>query len=243
MTGPDCSEDGFLGGKLTIRQPRQGFRAGLDAVLLAAAVPAAGGEEVLELGSGAGTAALCLAWRVAGVKIRGLEVDVKLVDIAATNANINNLSVCASFHAGDALNPPEGFRRQFDHVLCNPPFHGETGETSPDPARALALSDGGKLADWLAAGLKRTRTQGSFTAILRADRLAEALAALPEGGGAVFPLWPRKDEPAKRVLLQWRVGGRTPLRLLSGLTLHAADGRYTPAADAILKGETAIPFL
>jgi len=101
--------------------------------------------------------------------------------------------------------------------------------------QALALQDGGRLADWLALGLKRTASGGTFTAILRADRLAEALAALPERGVAVFPLWPRAGQPAKRVILQVRQGARTPLQVLAGLVLHAADGTYTAEADAVLR--------
>ena len=53
--------DAFLGGRLRIWQPRAGYRAGIDPVMLAAAVPARPRQSVLELGCGAGTASLCLA--------------------------------------------------------------------------------------------------------------------------------------------------------------------------------------
>jgi tRNA1(Val) A37 N6-methylase TrmN6 len=52
----------------------------------------------------------------------------------------------------------------------------------------------------------------------------------------VYPLWPGCDRPAKRVIVQARRGVATPLRLAPGLVLHEADGRYTPAADAVLRG-------
>src|SRR4051812_27896506 len=51
------THDAFLGGRLTIAQPAKGFRAGLDSVLLGAAVGHTAGE-VLDLGAGVGTAAL-----------------------------------------------------------------------------------------------------------------------------------------------------------------------------------------
>lgn len=231
----DISEDKFLGGRVLMRQPDDGFRAGLDAVMLAAAVPARSRETALELGAGAGTASLCLAQRVENLTIAGLEIDERLANIANSNAAANGMDGRVLFIAGDALDPPAALRRPFDHVFCNPPFHGDEGEASPDPTRARALQDGGRLTDWFAAGLKRTVSGGTFTAILRSDRLGEALAALPERGVAIFPLWKRVGEPAKRVIIQVRNGSRTPVRLLAGLALHAPEGRYTPEADAVLR--------
>jgi tRNA1(Val) A37 N6-methylase TrmN6 len=229
----ETTEDHFLGGRVVVRQPEDGFRAGLDAVMLAAAVPARSGEAALELGAGAGTASLCLAHRIENLTVAGLEIDERLANIANTNAAANDMDGRVLFIAGDALDPPAALRRPFDHVFCNPPFH--EGEVSPDAARARALQDDGRLAGWLAAGLKRTVSGGTFTAILCSDRLGEALAALPERGLSIFPLWRRVGEPAKRVIVQVRQGSRAPLRLLPGLALHAAEGRYTPEADAVLR--------
>ena len=129
-------------------------------------------------------------------------------------------------------------KRDFAHVFCNPPFH--EGERSPDEARALALQDEGRLGDWLRAGLKRTRSDGTFTAILRADRLGEALNAVPHRGTEVIPLWPRAGEHAKRVILRVAKGARARLVFRHGLVLHEKDGRYTPEADAILREGAAL---
>lgn len=227
----------FLGGQVIVRQPERGFRAGLDAVMLAAAVPACSSDEVLELGAGAGTACLCLAHRVGGVSVGGIEIDPELVKLANENAAANAMADRVRFITADVFALPEDFRRPFRHVLCNPPFHDAAGETAPDPVRARALKDDGKFAGWLTAGLKRTLSGGTFTAILRADRLGEALAALPDRGVSVFPLWPRAGEAAKRVLVRARQGSRAPLQLAAGLVLHQNDGRYTAEADAVLRGE------
>lgn len=229
----------FLGGTVVVRQPESGFRAGLDAVMLAAAVPAEPGEAVLDLGAGAGTAALCLAARVRGCTVTGLEIDPALVALARENAAAGGFESRVTFVAGDLFAPPPALRRDFAHVFCNPPFHG-VGTTSPDAARARALMDGGRLADWLAAGMKRTRSGGSFTCILRADRLGEALAALPATGLRVLPLWPRQGAAAKRVIVQCHKGSGAAAVLLPGLVLHGADGAYTPDADAVLRGGAAL---
>lgn len=232
----EATEDRFLDGQVVVRQLPHGFRAGLDAVMLAAAVPAVAEEAVLELGAGAGTASLCLARRVGGIAVTGIEIESELVALASENASANRLAERVKFIAGDALRPPSALRHPFHHVLCNPPFHGGEGERSPDPARATALHDDGHLSEWITAGLKRTASGGTFTMILRADRLGEALMTLPPRGVRVFPLWPRASEAAKRVVVQARLGSRAPMVMAPGLVLHEADGRYTAAADAVLRG-------
>jgi tRNA1Val (adenine37-N6)-methyltransferase len=231
------ASDTFLDGRVIVRQPEKGFRAGLDAVMLAAAVPE--GANALELGAGAGTASLCLAARQISMTITGIEIDRALVQLANDNAVANDMQDRVRFAAANAFALPLEFKREYDCVLVNPPFHGQ-GQASPDPDRARALMDGGALTDWLLAGLKRTISGGTFTAILRADRTNEALAALPLTGVCVLPLWPRAGESAKRVLVQVRKGSNTIFRLLPGLILHDDSGAYTPQADAILRGQAAL---
>jgi tRNA1(Val) A37 N6-methylase TrmN6 len=224
--------DAFLDGRVKARQPDSGFRSGTDAVLLAAAVPAKAGETVLELGAGAGTASLCLAARVPDISLTGVEIAPELVRLAQQNAAASALE--AAFAAADIFALPPSLKRDFDQVLANPPFHGE-GAAPPDAARARALMDGGRLPQWLSIGLQRTVSGGFFTAILRADRLTEALAALPARGVNILPLWPRAGMAARRVVLLARKGSRAPVGLLPGLALHDAEGRYTPEAEAILR--------
>ena len=230
------SDDRFLDGRVAVHQPADGFRSGLDAVMLAAAVPARSGDRVLELGAGAGAASLCLAARVADCPVTAVEVDTELAGLIRRNAQSNRAAVEAV--CADIFDLPQELKREFAHVFCNPPVH--EGEASPDPARDRALRDTGQLGNWLELGLKRTVGGGTFTTILRADRLGEALAALPATGIAIFPLWPHKDDPAKRVILQAVKGARAPLSVLPGIVLHEADGRYTREADAVLRDGAAL---
>ncbi|HEX4302148.1 MAG TPA: DUF2007 domain-containing protein [Rhizomicrobium sp.] len=234
---PEVTADRFLDGRLSVRQFAGGFRAGLDAVMLAAAVPARAGDEVLELGSGAGTASLCLAARVDGVKLVGAEIESALVTLSNGNAADNGLGARVVFVTVDALDLPADMKRDYAHVMCNPPYHGGDGMPSPDAMKAGATHDDGMLAEWLTIGVKRTAPGGTFTFILRADRMGEALAALPALGVSVFPLFPRAGDAAKRVVIQVRKNARAPFAMLHGLVLHEADGSYTAEADAVLRGE------
>lgn len=229
-------DDRFLGGRVAVRQSADGFRSGLDAVMLAAAVPARAGDHVLELGAGAGAASLCLAARVAFCRVTAVEIDAALAGLISENAQLNGASVeavCADIFAL----PPE-LKREYAHVFCNPPFH--EGQPSPDEARDRALRDSGRLGDWLELGLKRAVSGGTFTTIIRADRMGEALSLLPARGVSVLPLWPRADAPAKRIIIQAVKGARSALTVLPGLVLHESDGRYTQAADVILRGGAAL---
>ena len=222
----------FLDGKVRVDQPESGFRSGLDAVMLAAAVPAQTGQTALELGAGAGTASLCLLARVPDVALTGVEIDKSLAALAGNNAAANGMQ--ADFICADIFALPPELKRDFDQVFCNPPFHGE-GQVSPNEMRAAALMDQGRLEEWLRIGLQRTISGGFFTAILRADRLNQALAALPEKGVAVLPLWPKAGEAAKRVIVQARKGSNAPFTLLPGLILHQVNGAWTSEADDVLR--------
>jgi len=247
--GPDgaLTVDAVLGGRLRIRQPAGGYRAAIDPVLLAAAVPARTGERVLDVGCGVGTAGLCLAARVAGVRISGIDLQRDLAALAAANARDNGLADRVDFMAGDLLRPPPRLAAgTFDHIMANPPFVAAgRGNPPPDPTKAAAAVEGeARLADWLRFCLVMVRPRGGVTVIHRADRLDELLALMRQGLGelTVFPLWPGGapaddggPRPAKRVIVRGRKGVAAPLRLLPGLVLHAADGAYTEAAERVLR--------
>jgi tRNA1(Val) A37 N6-methylase TrmN6 len=237
----ETTHDKFLGGRLVLEQPAKGFRAGLDAVMLAAAVSARPGSEVLELGAGVGTASLCLAARIDNCGVTGVEIDRMLVELAIRNAHANGVGERVTFVEDDIFALRPALRHQFDHVMCNPPFHGG-GMTSPDPARERAMRDRMRLRDWIEIGLKRTAARGTFSAIVRADRLKEVISYLPEAGVSVFPLWPKPVEPAKRVIVQVRRNSRAQSVILPGLVLHDDHGKYTAEADAVLRGERALTF-
>ncbi len=235
---PPATAGHLLGGRVSYAQPREGFRSGIEPVLLAAAVPACSGQRVLEGGSGAGAALLCLAARMPGVLGVGVERDPSLVALATRNAAANG-AAGLTFLAADLTAMPAKVAGPFDHALANPPYHAPDGTASPLPARAQAKRGApGLLAAWARALAAPLRHRGTLTFILPAGSLPECLVAIADAGcaaSAVLPLWPKQGRPAKLVLVRGVKGGRSPLRLLPGLVLHAADGRYTAEAEAILR--------
>jgi len=241
MAASATTDDRLLGGRVRLRQPMAGYRVAVDPVLLAAAVPARSGENVLELGSGSGAAALCLHQRVPDCRITGLEIDAELLALACANADLNDARGQVAFVAGDVAAPPPPIAAQaFDHVYANPPFlqPGRADLRAGAPRHAAAhVEQGASLAVWLAAMAQAVKPKGRLTLIQRADRLDEVLAELRRHAGeiVVFPLWPKAGRPAKRVLVSARTAVATPLRLSAGLVLHDASGAYSAAARAVLE--------
>ena len=237
----ELTTDDFLGGRLRITQPARGYRAGADAVMLAAACPASPGETVLELGCGAGVASLCLARRVPGLTLTGLERQPDYAALARHNAAANALPL--SVIEGDLAAPPPALRgASFDHVIMNPPFF-LGGTPAPDPGRAGARSEETPLSLWIDAALRRLKPKGWLTVIQRADRLDGLICGLQGRAGAltILPLAARRGAEAGRIILAARKGAGAPLRLLAPFVIHAAeyhqgDGEdLTPEAAAVLR--------
>lgn len=248
----ETTQDAILGGRLVLRQPRSGHRVGHDAILLAAATAACAGEHAIDLGSGVGGAGLALAARVPGLAVTLVEIDAGLTALAAANIESNGLATRARAVALDVgasarayedagLEPGTAAR-----VLMNPPFNDpERHQWSPDGGRSQAhVGPEAQLSTFVHRANRLLSDRGVLTMIWRADGLGIVLRALTGRFGAttVLPLHPRMDRPAARVLVRAVKGSRSPLSLLPGFTLTEEDGRATPAAEAVLRGEATLPL-
>lgn len=238
---PDLTRDVFLGGRLMIWQPRIGYRAATDPVLLAAAVGARPGDRVLELGCGVGVALLALGRRVPGVSLAGVERQAGYADLARRNAVENGL--VARIETADIAALPASLKHGFDHVMINPPYYPSTAPAATNAGRAAARREETPLADWVDVALKRLKPGGYVTLIHLAERLPAVLAGLESRAGsvAVKPLCARAGRPAGRVIVRARKGARGPFRLLAPLVMHngthhARDGNdFSLAAQALLR--------
>lgn len=242
----DVTDDAFLGGQLAILQPRQGYRAGIDAVLLAATVPPdERPSTMLDAGAGAGTVGLAVARRVAAARVVLLEAEPAMARLAAENIARNDLSGRVTVVEGDLLAKAAELQRlgldaeSFERVLANPPYHAEgRGTPSGDAAkaRANAMAEG-DLEQWLRAAVRLAAPGGTVTFIHKAEAIGAVLAAMSGRLGAirVLAVHPREGQPAHRVIVSGLKGSRAPLKLLAGFTLHGAGNAFLPRAEAILR--------
>jgi tRNA1(Val) A37 N6-methylase TrmN6 len=242
------SEDGFLGGRLRLYQPRSGHRAGHDAILLAAATAARPGNQVADLGAGVGAAGLALARRVEGIALTLVELDSGLAELARRNAAANaipadvavlDVTADAAAFAAAGLRPDS-----VDVVLTNPPFNDlARHRASPDRARATAhMATPATLEVWVHAARRILRSGGELTMIWRADGLAEVLAALSRGFGSlvVQPVHGEPGKPAIRLLVRAVKGGRAPTKILAAVMLADASGAPNREVAAVLAGQGAL---
>ena len=255
--------EGFFGGRLLLRQPARGHRAGTDAVLLAAAAPKDFADLVLDAGSGVGAAGLALAATRPRARLGLIESDAPTAELARTNLALNGMADRGEVFLADLLSPPS--RRaaglvdeSAGLVISNPPFFDpRRSRSSPDagkrrahvmreavmPEGAARGGGGSALHAWIAASLALVRPGGTFILIHRPESLGAILASLEGRAGAVavLPVHARQGSPAIRILVRATRGSRGPLSIASALILHEG-AEFTALAQAIHRGEALIEW-
>ena len=240
--------DGFLGGRLRLRQSIKGYRAGMDAALLASACDAKPTDRVMETGCGPGAVLLSAALRRPLATFTGLELDPTALALAKDNIALNELGDRVQVQQADINQPFARLKLSpFDAALANPPFFDDPSALrAPKPEKQAAWMAEGGLEAWTTFLLKSVREGGTITVIHRADRLADLLALLGPKAGSfqIRPIHPFADAPAKRVLVRALKTGKAPLQLLPPVILHDRDGfKHTPHADALLRGEAELGWV
>ncbi|MDX2259492.1 MAG: methyltransferase [Hyphomicrobiaceae bacterium] len=241
--------DAFLGGAVMLHQPARGYRAGSDAVLLAAscAVIEAAPVRVLDVGAGVGAVGLCLARRITSADVTLMEPDARLAALARDNVALNGFSVRvrvieASVGAEVASHAGAGLEADsFDVALANPPYYAAAaGTLSPAPMKvsAHAMAPALGLEDWARFMARVVRPGGRIGIVHRAASLIELLSALSPRFGelTILPLHPRPGRPALNVIVSGRKGSRAAPTVLPGLVLHGPTGNgYEADVAAVLR--------
>ncbi len=237
----EFDETTLLDGRVRLLQPMAGLRAGLDAVMAAACVPARTGDHVLDLGCGTGAAGFCVLARVADAHLTGLDIQGPLLDYARQSAVLNGWQDNAVFIEGDVRDKTCLGPDTFDHAVCNPPYMQEGAwYESPDPIRkkqvGLTPADA-RLSDWVDCLQRVVKPAGSVTLIHRADHADKIIQALGVrfGGVELWPLHPRAGDAASRIVIRALKNRRTPAKIHAGIVLHQADGSWTKDAEVFLR--------
>ena len=228
----------LLGGRVRYRQPRDGYRTGIEPVLLAASVPVRTGDVVIEGGTGAGAGLMCLSARVPGIVGFGIEIDPAMADLARANV-VDNGMVGLTIRTGDVMAVELPLA---SHVMANPPWHDPQSSASPVERRRLAKQERAGIEAWVTALARGVGEGGSMTMIIppALTRRADAACALAGfGGGLNVSLLPKAGRAPKLMLVQrWR-GATLPVRERK-IVLHDEGGRFTPPIEAVLRGGEAL---
>lgn len=241
MSAVDSRRDLFLNGAVTVVQPIHGYRAGMDAVLLAASIAAGAGSKVAEAGSGAGAALLCAAHRHGESEFVGFEREAGLAELARQGIEANGFAARVSVRGHDIAERPGDMENAFDQAFSNPPFFEPGAVRAPAAGKQAAYLATTPLKAWVLFLHHITKPGGRITMIHRAAALADLLELLNTRAGEieVLPVRPAPGAEAGRVLVRARKGlRRGPLRLYDGLVLHTAPGGALTmrAADALAGG-------
>lgn len=242
--------DAFHRGRFHLLQPiGKGHRAGVDAMLIASAVPDGFAGELADLGAGAGAAGFAVAARCPKAQVLLVEWEAEMVACAreslllAANVRLSsrikvlqaNVELCGREREKAGL--PD---HSFDFIIMNPPFNSAHDRASPDRLRRQAhVMDDGLFERWLRTAAAIARPKAEVAIIARPSSLAQILSALRGrfGSARVVPVHPRPGLQALRIILRAQKGARGGFALFPPIYLHEEEGRgFTARADAIING-------
>lgn len=236
----------LLGGKVECAQPVEGYRAGLDAVLLGASIHLKTGQKALDIGTGSGAAMLVAAFHNEGATFKGIDIQERQIGLARENIAANGFAGRMTAEVRDITRP---VNRLYDQVFANPPyFDDDSAIRPPSQARAASFIAGDvDLAYWVDAALRMTAPKGYLTFIHRTEALPIFMAGFAGRAGdiRIRAVQSYADEPAIRILVRARKAAKSPLTLLPPIVLHRRSDvvrDYLPDAAAVLSGEAQLEW-
>ena len=246
--------DAFHRGRFHLVQPAgRGHRAGLDAMLLAAAVPDEFAGRVADLGAGAGAAGLAVLARCPDAAAMLVEREGDMAAFARATLELSENAALGSratvIEADVSLRGKARIAAGLgdnccDFAIMNPPYNDAADRASPDTLRQAAhVMTEGLFEEWVRTAAAIVRPRGGLAIIARPASLGAMLAAIDGrfGSAELMAIHPRPGKAAIRIVMRaWR-GQRGALSMLPPLTLHGETGNgFTPEAEAAINGERAL---
>jgi len=250
---PAFTIDAFHRGDFWLVQPRDaGHRAGMDALMLAAAVPSGFRGHLADFGAGAGAAGLAVAARCPDATVTLVEQSAEMAGFARqTLAHEGNARLASRVSLLEADVTLTGKARaavgladdSCDFVIMNPPFNMASDRSTPDELRRRAhVMEDGLFETWLRSAAAVARPRAGLALIARPQSLPQILAALAGrfGSAEIIPIHPRADAAAIRIVLRARKGARGGLALRPPLILHEHGHKLSARADATSNGQASL---
>ncbi len=226
---------------LWLIQNKAGYRFSLDAVLLAGFVEGKAGERIFDLGTGSGVIPLLLLRREPGLSILGLELQENLADQAVRSVEINGLANKVDIVKGDLRALREEWLGNWDTVVANPPFFvSETGRVNFHDEKAIARHElEGTLGDFVKAASRLLKRKGRFLLVHKGERLSDLLLLFNQYGFSLSRLafvYPEQNSVSKLMLAEGVLGVKTTVKILPGVFVRTAGGKYTKQMEILFAG-------
>lgn len=251
---PAYTVDAFHRGRFFLVQPAKGgHRGGMDAMVLAAAVPSDFAGRVADFGAGAGTAGLAVLSRcpkAQAVLVERAEEMAAFADASVSHPGNAHLGDRASVLranvglTGRARTQAGLSDRSFDFVIMNPPFNAAEDRASPGDLRRQAhVLEDGLFESWIRSAAAVLRPRGSLAVIARPEQIGAILDALDNrfGNAQIVAIHPRPDAAAIRIVVRAVRGARGKLAILPPLVLHDGPGNaFSARAEMIGNGRASL---
>jgi tRNA1(Val) A37 N6-methylase TrmN6 len=248
------SIDVFHRGRFHLVQPvGGGHRSGIDAMLLAAAVPGGFNGHCADLGAGAGAAGFAVLSRCLSARVTLFENDPLMAECARKSLDLpqnhnfaNRIAVVEADVTlrGDARQDAGLINNHFDYVVFNPPFNDASDRQTPDAIKANAHVMGETLfEDWIRTAAAIVKPGGGMALIARPQSLNDILNAIGQRFGAleIIPVHPHAEAAAIRIIVRGIKGSRARLKFLPAHVLHAKGAEaFLPKAEAVNNGVVGI---
>lgn len=236
MTAP-TTIDAAHGGRVVLEQPRDGYRFGLDSLLLAAHASSSSPSTVLDVGAGVGVIGLCLADRVAGTHVTFVEREATLA--ACLERNVARAAAGHEVVRADVLAWPD--TRRFEAVVMNPPYYrADEGRINPDPVRAAARHMlHGSVEELVRAAARRVAERGALHVVFPAPGVRAVWRPAVEAGLRHVEfrfVHPTAVRPASTVLVTAAPGRAETLRVAPPLVCYDAEGARSREAEQAWTG-------
>lgn len=214
-------------------QKKEGFRFGMDAVLLSGFANVSEGEKTIDLGTGTGIIPILLKAKTEGTDFIGLEIQEESVELAKRNVEMNELSDFIEINQGDIKEASNNFgAATFDVVVTNPPYMTEDGGiTNPNDAKAIARHEiKCNLEDVIRESAKLLKPMGRFYMVHRPRRMPDLIELMRKYGiepKVIRMVHPFAEKPANMVLIEGVRGGRAMTVVEKPLIVYKEPDIYT----------------
>ena len=252
--GEERTVDAFHRGDFWVAQPAsKGHRSGMDAMMLAAAVPGSFAGRLADLGAGAGAAGLAVASRCPLATVLLVERSPQMARFAresvalpqnrriAGRAGVLEGDVSLTGKARIAAGLEDA---AFDFAIMNPPFNLGHDRATPHALRKEAhVMEEGLLEAWIRTAGAIVKPRGGMAIIARPQSLGVILEAMRGrfGDASIVPVHPRPQDVAIRAIVRAVRGSRKALSFHPPLVLHADTGSgLSRRAEMVCNGQLSL---